>query len=238
MKTNKKFEIHTEEDTTVPLALARAETSPAAMTTTPAETETLQQLREDSAERKRRAKSLVEQLTPQQFTTLLGWFDHLTLDQAVARVAAPPPEGFGIKTHRTTLQRLRSTDRALPTIAAAREILDTINDLEEHHATRELDRIQKSISVMLHQHAFELARIQPDSDILPRTIQAITRLAGLEHKRQQILLQREKLRLHTTRHHRVDLNIMPPVAATPPAAPAIEKVNPVQTITQCTQCTQ
>jgi len=44
-------------------------------------------------------------LTETQQATLFRWLELMPPDQVLERIAKPPPEGFGIETHRNTLRR-------------------------------------------------------------------------------------------------------------------------------------
>ncbi|HTG45466.1 MAG TPA: hypothetical protein VK633_13145 [Verrucomicrobiae bacterium] len=143
-------------------------------------------------ERKKAARSLVSQISEEQHLTLLIWLRDHSLAEVQRRVAAPPPVGFGLHTHFTTLQRIRTAQRAAPTVSAINELLDIITDIKSSADLDQLARIQRVISNLLHTHAFNLASKAPGSEGLPQIIRSIEKLSALEHKRQKLVLDREK----------------------------------------------
>jgi hypothetical protein len=169
----------------------------------------------ESIERKQRADSFYHSLKPEQQTQLLEWLqEDMSLVTIMNKVSAPPPKGFGVKVHLTSLRRLRAWWRGMDEVLRTEEILDTVHDMDRHCDLSEQPRIQEAISQMLHEKAFELARTHPGSEVLGEVLSSITKLAALDHKREKLLLDRQKLlRSFTTeapKHHRVDLNIIPP----------------------------
>lgn len=182
----------------------------------------------ESLERKQRADSFYRSLKPDQQTQLLRWLNEdQPLGTIVDKVSAPPPQGFGVKVHVTSLRRLRSFWRGMDEALRTEEILDTVQDMDRHCDLSQQPRIQQAISQMLHEKAFELARTHPGSEVLGEVLSSITKLAALDHKREKLLLDRQKLlRSFTnenTKHHRVDLNIIPPARPVPqPAPPTVQ----------------
>src|SRR5687768_16947977 len=61
----------------------------------------------------------LDSLTNDQRATVYDWLVDLPTKQVVERIAQPAPEGFGIKTHITTLRRFK--DRYWAELAADRE---------------------------------------------------------------------------------------------------------------------
>lgn len=174
-------------------------------------------------ERKQRAGSFYRSLTPEQQDQLLRWFgEDLSLTAIQEKLSAPPPEGFGLKVHPTSLRRFRITWKAIEQSLRTEEILDMVQEMEEHSDFSQQRRLQEAISQMLHEKAFQLAQTHPGSEVLGEVLSSITKLAALDHKREKLLLDRQKLLrspVETPKHHRVDLNIVPPTrpANQPPA---------------------
>lgn len=181
----------------------------------------------ESIKRKQRADSFYHNLKTEQQDQLLKWLEEEEdLGTICMRITAPPPEGFGIKVHITSLRRFRSSWKALDHIVKNEEVLDCLHDMETNSDFSQRNRIQEGISQMLHEKVFELAQTHPGSDIVTRLLTGIEKLSALDYKRQKLLLEREKL-LHNARnlpgsprHHRVDLNIVRPDQ--PPAHPALD----------------
>jgi hypothetical protein len=184
----------------------------------------------ESIERKQRADSFYHNLKPEQQAQLLEWLqEDMSLVTIMDKVSAPPPKGFGVKVHLTSLRRLRAWWRGMDEVLRTEEILDTVYDMEHHCDLSQQPRIQEAISQMLHEKAFELARTHPGSEVLGTVLSSITKLAALDHKREKLLLDRQKLlrsfssSTDKPKHHRVDLNIIPPARPIPqPPAPRID----------------
>lgn len=168
----------------------------------------------ESLKRKQRADSFFSSLTDAQQNQLLRWLEEIDdIGAIVARVAAPPPAGLGIRVHYTSLQRFRAHWRSLHYTIRGQEIDDTIHDMETNGDFSQSLRIQKALTHMLHQKLFELARTHPGSDTVTHLLSSIEKLAALDLKRQKLLIEREKcLRSGSSspKHHRVDLNIVRP----------------------------
>jgi hypothetical protein len=165
------------------------------------------------AEEKQRAKSLLSQLNQDQTVQLMEWLgdQKLSLPDIRDLVATAPPEGFGIKTHINTLHRLRAGLRSVNAIARIENMLETTADVAESTDLSRLTAVQAVISHLLHAHAFHLADETPGSEVLTRVLTGIEKLSALEHKRQLLVLAREKLQANssaTARRHHVDLNIV------------------------------
>jgi hypothetical protein len=176
------------------------------------------------AKRRARADSLTSQISKEQHYLLFDWILHYPIPEVVEKVAAPPPEGFGLKAHPTTLQRLRSHYYAMGVGGESEEVRDFIASLEEKADLSQFPRVQTTISHLLHLKAIELARNEPDSKDLFRLIASIDKLSTLEHRRQKFQMQRERLRhlhdaSHSPRLHRVDLKIVRPEPSAPPPTP-------------------
>jgi len=170
-----------------------------------------------SIARKQRADSFYHSLTPDQQAQLLEWLhEDMSLATIVDKISAAPPKGFGVKVHLTSLRRLRAWWRGMGEALRTEELLDTVHDMERHCDLLQQPRIQDAISQVLHEKAFELARTHPGSEVLGTVLSSITKLAALEHKREKFQLDRQKLRRSFAsdppKHHRVDLNIIPPAS--------------------------
>jgi hypothetical protein len=122
------------------------------------------------------------------------------------------------------------------------EVTETLHDMEQECDFSRQSRLQTAISQMLHEQAFELARIDPESENIPRLLTCLEKLSALDYKRKKLqfehrkMLQASQPELRPSiKHHRVDLNIVrpeQPVTVTPPeehrfvatAVPANEKL--------------
>lgn len=197
-----------------------------ALAPTPASPDSVNREREaEMLNRMMRADSFYKALTHEQRIQLLEWIEK---DEDIAtiyeRVNAPPPHGFGVRVHATSLRRFRTGLRAGDRIARNQEMVDTIFEMESKADLTQFDRFQMAISHMLHEHAFDLARTYPGDETVTRLISGIQKLAAIDLQRQKLALEREKLRTQSARYHRVDLNIVPPAQPT-------QETPPMKTVT-------
>ncbi len=168
----------------------------------------------DSMRRKLRADSFYHALTLEQQNQLVDWIvagmDFSTLRD---RILQPLPNGLGLKIHPTTLLRLQAKIIGESHAHLHTHILDTVHDLESSSQLFGADRIQRAISQLLHDQAFELARTNAHSKTFSRLLTSIEKLAALDYKRQKLLLDLAKSDRQapaSTQHHRVDFNIVRP----------------------------
>src|SRR5688572_5910472 len=141
----------------------------------------------ESLRRKQRADSFFHSLTQEQQDKLLQLIQEGDdIGTVCSRIASPPPEGFGMNVHLTSLRRFRSHWSALHHIMKNQDILDTIHDMETNSDFTQRRRIQDAISQMLHEKAFELARTHPGSDVVTRILTGIEKLAALDYKREKL----------------------------------------------------
>jgi hypothetical protein len=197
----------------------------------------------ESLKRKQRADSFCHSVTPDQAYQIAAWMEEIdNLSEVHRRVSAPLPEGLGLKVNFSTLRRLRSAWRAEALTELSDSMFDVITDMEEGQTDfNHSARIQSAMSHLLHQKAFELAQTHPGSEVLKDVLTSIQKLSALEHKRQKIALEYEKIKRlaqpslspsqNTTRHHRVDLNIISspsqPPAPLPNTRQSIEILAPL-----------
>jgi hypothetical protein len=191
----------------------------------------------ESIKRKQRAHAWSNSLTPDQAYQIAAWMEEIdNLSEVFRRVTAPPPDGLGLKVNFSTLRRLRSAWRAEALTDLSDAMFDVITDMEDAQTDfNHSARIQSAMSHLLHQKAFELAQTHPGSEVLKDVLTSIQKLSVLEHKRQKFALEHEKIKRlaqyaqsrsqnqNTTRHHRVDLNIIstPSHSAQPSPPPAL-----------------
>lgn len=154
------------------------------------------QWRVDFIKRQQRASAFFNQLTPDQQVTLCEWFAKLSVPEIQKRIAAPAPEGWAIQISQTVLRRTRALCYSATINANTEEMLDMFHDMLPFTDLTNLTGVQRGLSQILHQEAAQLIQRDPKSKDLKTVLANIQRLASLEFKRQQLALQREKLRYH------------------------------------------
>ena len=180
---------------------ADSQHAPAAPTSTAAvpPTENIPRVREISEKSKIdtpedvrfRAGSLLARLSSEQRTQLFKWLLGYSVADVVNFVAAPPPQGFGIQTHKTTLRRIKGLIRghdasvAFETSSSAAEyVSETIRENRP--------QFPPVISELLLQKAFDLASDQRQSHELKDLIGSAIKLRELDLKVQRLQLLQEK----------------------------------------------
>jgi hypothetical protein len=157
-----------------------------------------------------RAGSLLSRLTETQQSQLFQWLREYTIPTVLGFVAAPPPIGFGIQTHKTTLRRIKGAigshdpSVALENSAAAAELLtETIQENRPQFVPL--------ISELLLQRAFDQAADTTRGHGLKDLINSAIKLRELELKVQRLQLLREKQQT-TLRRSSVRIRVAPPTA--------------------------
>jgi hypothetical protein len=157
-----------------------------------------------------RAGSLLSRLTDTQQSQLFQWLREYTISTVLGFVAAPPPVGFGIQTHKTTLRRIKAVigshdpSVALENSAAAAEFLtETIQENRPQFAPL--------ISELLLQRAFDQAADTTRDHGLKDLINSAIKLRELELKVQRLQLLREKQQA-TARRSTLRIHVNPPTA--------------------------
>ena len=152
------------------------------------------QWRIDFIKRKQRATAFFSQLTPEQQVTLCEWFSKLSVPEIRKRIAAPVPEGWALQISETVLRRTRAIFFSAASNAATEEMLDTLHDMQSFTDLTNLYGVRQGLAHSLHLEAMQIIQRDPKSKDLKTVLANIQRLCALEFKRQQLELQREKLR--------------------------------------------
>jgi hypothetical protein len=183
-------------------------------------------LPKSALDRKFRATSFAAKLTEQQRATLTLWLidEKLTIDSIRKKVAAPPPEGFGLEVQPTTLRRLRALVRNSAYSGWFSESMDTACDLFDNPDTAQAAPLREALTLMLYSGAIAAAKKQAEPSTIDKLVTTINRL------------ERRHLRSHepraplTTRHH-VELSVVP-ANGSPEPAPKIINITatPLTTI--------
>jgi hypothetical protein len=173
-----------------------------------------------------RAGSLLARLTSEQRTQLFKWLLEFTISDVLNFIAAPPPRGFGIETHRNTLRRIKGMIRGLTgsaafeTSAATAEYL--AGTIRENHT-----QFAPLISELLLQKAFDAASDTGRSHELKDLINSAIKLRELDLKVQRLQILQER----TPRRPRVQIKTSPPLTTAHPdeqelPAPDNQGINP------------
>ena len=94
----------------------------------------------------------------------------------------------------TVIRRTLAQFHSLEITAGTEHMLDIITDMELDSDVSQASRIQNALIHLLHRRAFGIALEVPGSEVLNNIVANIKALSALEHKRQQLALQREKLK--------------------------------------------
>jgi hypothetical protein len=144
---------------------------------------------------KLRSDSLFNQLTDDQKAQIFDWLQCFGYTETIKRVAAPAPDGFGLKTHRQSLHRFyqRYSQELKP------EHLETAVELSKIPHTPEL---AVGSEQAMHHTAFQLATSPVDIETFKELSRWITKHKAEEHKAayvriadQHLALARERLAL-------------------------------------------
>jgi hypothetical protein len=129
--------------------------------------------------RKFRANSFASELTPEQMCTLREWFKTLSIPQVQERVAAPPPDCFGLDVQPTTLYRLKKELEADAPYWLA-DSLDTAVDLLVSEESAAVAPLREALSVMLYSRAIACCENQANIQDIDRLLAAITKVEKLK----------------------------------------------------------
>ena len=126
----------------------------------------------------------LDQLTNEQLDQLYDWLLDMPTKQVVEKVALPAPEGFGIKTHVTTLRRFK--DRRWAELAADR--IQTATQLAGI-TTNQHDTLDTGIQVAIKHHMFERASA---SNI---TNDQLTLVSRWSHRQEKLKLEIQRVQI-------------------------------------------
>ncbi|HYE33511.1 MAG TPA: hypothetical protein VEH27_18970 [Methylomirabilota bacterium] len=133
-----------------------------------------------------RAECALSALTPDQQEQLYDWLESYPLRRVLEMVAAPCPEGFGLKTHLTTLRRFHVRARA-------RFQNQLAEDLPEIGAPA--PGTDQLLLASLQRAAAELSTDQLTASRFTAAAKWMLRLKEIEQRQQEIELTRERLQL-------------------------------------------
>jgi hypothetical protein len=158
---------------------------------------------------KARAKSFLRRLSPDQVKEFWEWLLKNSISEVRRRVAAPPPLGFGMIVHETTLRRIKAmafafeADEQLATNAMTADCLrETIDD-------HRVDFASVTAELLLSK-TFAFARLDQPLEALQRLTSNFVKLRELELKARRFDLQRgHPARGSAPNRHHVELTVVP-----------------------------
>jgi hypothetical protein len=159
-------------------------------------------------ELKFRAHSFAAKLNHVQRTTLFAWMNTLPTRDVVEKVAAPPPQGFGLKVCSTSIDRLKSFLKNVKPMTLASDALDTAADLLESHEPGGISALHEALHVMLYSSAVKYAARGADPKVIDQTLAALTRLEKLRILTSASTPVHHQPSAPATRHH-LHLTISP-----------------------------
>jgi hypothetical protein len=137
---------------------------------------------------------ILDSLEQEQKDQLVTWIETYNIGQVLEKVAAPPPDGFGIKTHITSLRRFYQREK----LRDGRDNVALARSGVLH--PEELSIIQTAALTAVTQRALESA-IAPDFEgsHLPAAAKWLLALQETEMRRQQLNLRQDQLQLQRER---------------------------------------
>lgn len=174
-------------------------------------------------ERRRRSDAFISKLTTDQRRQLIQWFLHLPVLQVVARIAAPPPQGFGIEVSEPTVRRAKNLYCSGAQREAVFEALDVAHDLFEHRDPVAFPPMREALAAMLYARAVnQLQQGEPIEEV-NKTLTGLSRVERLP--RPQPGTPRAP-GSSATRHH-IELSVVPPRATDISASKVPEDTPPI-----------
>lgn len=159
--------------------------------------------------RKFRAGSFAASLNDEQRARVTAWLlGDLSVEQIRAKIALPPPKGFGLQVSATTLDRLRAITKNINACQWVNDAMETAEDLLDSDAAAALSPLRESLALMLYSRALRAAEQQADSAELERLVSTIAKLEKTRSHAVHDASARVGTRVPVTRHH-VELTVSP-----------------------------
>jgi hypothetical protein len=129
-------------------------------------------------DRQFRAASFASKLNEAQRSTLSLWLGNadLSIDSIRKKIAAPPPEGFGLEVQPTTLRRLRALVKNCEVTGWFSDSMDTACDLLADPDTAEVAPLREALRLMLYSRAIYAAKNQADPSAIDKLVTTINKL--------------------------------------------------------------
>lgn len=136
---------------------------------------------------------VLDQLNPEQRALLLSWLDLYPTREVLERVATPPPEGFGIQTHITSLRRFYEY--------AQRDLEAEVKEAALQSSNCELSlMLERATSALLLRRAFSLAGSpQGNGQDFEKAGKCLLALQKQRFLQQQLELEKQRLELDAKR---------------------------------------
>jgi hypothetical protein len=96
------------------------------------------------------------------------------------RIAAPPPEGFGMNACATTLRRLKHLFENTRVTTSVSDAMDTACDLLDSRDAGDVAPLREALSLMLYSRAVEAAQQGANPEILDKLLGVITKIEKLK----------------------------------------------------------
>jgi len=132
-------------------------------------------------DRKFRALSFGSKLNPVQLSTLAVWLSKDSIERVRQKVAAPPPQGFGMQVCGTTLRRIKKlVDNSVCTTTWVSDAMDTACDLLDAEDAAEVTPLREALGLLLYSRAVRFAEEQAPVEQIDKLLSAITKLEKLK----------------------------------------------------------
>ncbi|HYE31374.1 MAG TPA: hypothetical protein VEH27_08105 [Methylomirabilota bacterium] len=132
-------------------------------------------------------------LTPAQQQILFDWLETHSVKQVLEMVAAPPPEGFGLKTHITTLRRFHLRARW----RFQSQLTEDISDLPPSHKPGLNNSDQLTLHKLREATLHNAMLHQSDPATVATLGRWMLRLKEAEYRKEELELLRARLALET-----------------------------------------
>jgi hypothetical protein len=132
-------------------------------------------------DRKFRACSFMWKLNDMQRSVLSAWLCHedYSIEDIRKKVAASPPNGFGMAVQSTTLRRLRQLAENVDAIIWVSDAMDTACDLLDEEEASETAPLRQALTALLYSRALHAAQKQAMPEIIDKLVTTIERLERL-----------------------------------------------------------
>ena len=163
-------------------------------------------------DRKFRLRSFGSQLNAVQRSMLTAWLcSDDSIDQICAKVAAPPPNGFGMKVCPTTICRMRDLVENTHVVVRVAHAMDCASDLLESGEAGDVAPLREALSLILYSRAINAAKNQAAPEVLDKLLSSISKVEKLK----PAVPLRSSGELRPATIHKVELSITsaPPKSA-------------------------